>query len=463
MAGIPDYSTTASANTSVGGNSVAEGWAPSAVNNAIRALMADIAKWRARMEGAKTSTGSANAYALSSGESLSAYAEPYMAAFTANFSNTGSATLNIDALGAKTIKRSDGSTLGGGEIVNGGTYFAVYEGAADCFYLVNPSRAIERMRVRAATTANITIASGLNNGSSLDGVTLATGDLVLVKDQSTAADNGIYLVGATPARAAGFVSYNDHPGSIITVQEGTTNADTAWLCTSNVGGTLGSTAIAFTNLVPAVTGVVKTVKSQVFTSSGTYTPSTGMLYCQIMCLGGGGGGGGVTSGADHAGGGGGVGGMSLGIHTAADIGASQTVTIGSAGGGASSGNNSGGSGGDTSVGTLCIGKGASGGGGSASSSGGAGGAGGVAGTGNVIAAVGGNGLTGVGGSAGTGGNGGNSLYGGGGVGQSGNGNGNAASGRGAGGGGSKDAGSSGNKSGGAGTAGLVIITEYCSQ
>lgn len=43
MAGIPDYSTTAASNTTVGGISIAEGWAPSSVNNAIRAVMADLA------------------------------------------------------------------------------------------------------------------------------------------------------------------------------------------------------------------------------------------------------------------------------------------------------------------------------------------------------------------------------------------------------------------------------------
>ncbi len=59
----------------------------------------------------------------------------------------------------------------------------------------------KRSRVRAATTANITIAGALNNGDTLDGVTLATGDLVLVKDQTTAAQNGVYVVGATPVRA----------------------------------------------------------------------------------------------------------------------------------------------------------------------------------------------------------------------------------------------------------------------
>ena len=105
-----------------------------------------------------------------------------------------------------------------------------------------------RGRVRAATTANITISTALNNGDSLDGVTLATGDLVLVKNQSTAADNGVYVVGASPARAGEYDTYNEHPGSLIAVQEGTTNADTLWLCTSDTGGTLNTTAIAFTQV-----------------------------------------------------------------------------------------------------------------------------------------------------------------------------------------------------------------------
>lgn len=107
----------------------------------------------------------------------------------------------------------------------------------------------KRARVRAATTANITIATALNNGDSLDGVTLATGDLVLVKNQSSAQENGVYVVGVSPARSSEFDTYNEHPGSLIGVAEGSTNADTIWICTSNDGGTLNTTAIAFTKLV----------------------------------------------------------------------------------------------------------------------------------------------------------------------------------------------------------------------
>lgn len=100
--------------------------------------------------------------------------------------------------------------------------------------------------VRAATTANITISTALNAGDTLDGVTLVAGDLVLVKDQSTTNQNGIYLVGPTPVRWRAFDTFNSHPGRLISVEQGTVNGNTLWLCTSARGGTLGSTALAFT-------------------------------------------------------------------------------------------------------------------------------------------------------------------------------------------------------------------------
>jgi len=110
---------------------------------------------------------------------------------------------------------------------------------------------VNRSTVRAATTATITISTALNNGDSIDGVTLATDDLVLVKNQSAPEQNGIYVVGAVPARSAQFDTYNEHAGAQISVQEGSTNADTIWLSTANVGGTLNTTAINFTKLVVA--------------------------------------------------------------------------------------------------------------------------------------------------------------------------------------------------------------------
>jgi hypothetical protein len=145
-------------------------------------------------------------------------------------------------------------------------------------------------------------------------------------------------------------------------------------------------APASTAFVQAAVGKVKV---QVFTTTGTYMPSAGMVNCIIECCGGGGGGGGAvastTGNNAGTGGGGGAGSNSRKLATAAQIGASKAVTIGAAGTAGAAGNNAGGAGGDTSVGTLCIGKGGSGGGGQAGTSiaVAAGGLGGVAGTGDI--------------------------------------------------------------------------------
>lgn len=103
-------------------------------------------------------------------------------------------------------------------------------------------------RVRAATTASITIATALNNGDTLDGVALVTGDLVLVKNQAAAAQNGIYVVGTSPARWEWMDTFNDHPGVPVFVISGTVNGQHYFTCNSALGGTLGSTAISYTEM-----------------------------------------------------------------------------------------------------------------------------------------------------------------------------------------------------------------------
>ena len=93
----------------------------------------------------------------------------------------------------------------------------------------------------AATTANITISTALNNGDTLDGVTLSTNDRVLVKNQSTASENGIYVVGSSPARAADLAAGADAAGFFTFVEQGTVNADNGFVCTSNKGSAVVGT------------------------------------------------------------------------------------------------------------------------------------------------------------------------------------------------------------------------------
>jgi len=149
----------------------------------------------------------------------------------------------------------------------------------------------------------------------------------------------------------------------------------------------GGALIADLATVAAITGLVKTVKVLKFTASGTYTPSAGMLYAVIECVGGGGAGGGVHATASNfsCAGGGGGGAYARLLASAATVGASKVVTIGSGGTGAPGGATNGSPGGSTSVGAICVAAGGSGGGftqvGVAA---GAGGVGAKTGTGDLI-------------------------------------------------------------------------------
>jgi Repeat of unknown function (DUF5907) len=123
--------------------------------------------------------------------------------------------------------------------------------------------------------------------------------------------------------------------------------------------TLGTNLSMSGTTLNAAGGGVVSVKQQVFTSSGTYTPSTGMLYCIVESVDGGGGGGGVkvASAANVAVAGGGYGGAYGRTRlTAAQVGVSQTVTIGAGGTGGNSTGTSGSNGGTTSLGVLHVGS-----------------------------------------------------------------------------------------------------------
>jgi hypothetical protein len=116
--------------------------------------------------------------------------------------------------------------------------------------------------VRAATTANVTLATALENGDVLDGITLATNDRILVKNQTTQSENGIYIVQASgqPTRATDFDTAAEvDSGDFVFVSSGTVNASTGWV-QINKPVTIGTDAIAFSQ----------------FSGSGTYAAGTGL-------------------------------------------------------------------------------------------------------------------------------------------------------------------------------------------
>jgi len=148
-----------------------------------------------------------------------------------------------------------------------------------------------RIITRVSTTANIDLTADLQNGDTLDGVTLSTGDKVLVKDQSNATQNGIYDVVAsgTATRNADYDTVAELAGQLVIVQEGTVGADRIFLCTTDNSGSIGSTDITFTRVTPSNTGTVTSVAvadsgSSEFTITGSPITASGTISLAVNSI-----------------------------------------------------------------------------------------------------------------------------------------------------------------------------------
>ena len=97
--------------------------------------------------------------------------------------------------------------------------------------------------VKATTTSNGTLSSAFANGQTIDGVSLSTNDRILLKDQSTQTENGIYKVNASgaPSRVEDLDTGADAAGAFVFVEQGTVNAENGFVCTSNKGSAVVGT------------------------------------------------------------------------------------------------------------------------------------------------------------------------------------------------------------------------------
>lgn len=138
--------------------------------------------------------------------------------------------------------------------------------------------------VRVATTTNGTLATAYANGQSIDGVALATNDRILLKDQTTSQENGIYTVNAAgaPTRAVDADSTTELENATVFVSNGTTNADKAYTQTATVT-TPGTTPQAWVQFgggtsVTAGNGLTGTTTLSVLldTASGLLVAGTGL-------------------------------------------------------------------------------------------------------------------------------------------------------------------------------------------
>jgi hypothetical protein len=145
-------------------------------------------------------------------------------------------------------------------------------------------QAVAGLRTRTiaecASTANVNISNALEAGDAIDGVTLVAGDRVLLKDQSTATENGLYIAVGSGAGAASRDPEHDTiaelSGGMVVVNQGSVNDNKIFLCTTDSDGSLGSTNITYTVITPSNTGTVTSIATGTGIDGGTIT-STGTI------------------------------------------------------------------------------------------------------------------------------------------------------------------------------------------
>ena len=134
-----------------------------------------------------------------------------------------------------------------------------------------------RIIAECASTANVVISSALEAGDAIDGVTLVAGDRVLLKNQSTATENGLYIAVGSGAGAASRDPEHDTiaelSGGMVVVNQGTANDNKIFLCTTDTDATLGSTSITYTTITPQNVGTVTSITAGTGLSGGAITAS----------------------------------------------------------------------------------------------------------------------------------------------------------------------------------------------
>lgn len=172
---------------------------------------------------------------------------------------TNRISVSADAIDISTNYVGQASITTLGTITTGtwnGTDIAIADGGTGASTAVGARDNLEarwKDPCRLATTANL----DLNGSETIDGVATANGDRILVKDQTTGSENGIYIANHSGAwsRATDSNTSSKFPaGTTVMVTEGSTNADTGWTLSTNDPITLGSTSLSFTKVIQAAGG-----------------------------------------------------------------------------------------------------------------------------------------------------------------------------------------------------------------
>jgi hypothetical protein len=209
-----------------------------------------------------------------------------------NLSDVTASTARTNlGLGTIATQNANNVSISGGSVTGLGDPSATSDAATKNYV----DQAVAGLRTRtiaeAATTGNISLTTDLQNGDTIDGVTLVTGDRVLVKDQTTATQNGLYIVVSSGAasRDPEHDTIAELSGGMVVVNQGTSNDNKIFLCTTDSDGVIGSTNITYTQVTPANVGTVTSVAvadsgSSEFTVTGSPITSSGTISLAVNSI-----------------------------------------------------------------------------------------------------------------------------------------------------------------------------------
>ena len=209
-----------------------------------------------------------------------------------NFVTESGATARTSlGLGSIATQAANNVSISGGAVTGLGSPSSSSDAATKNYV----DQAVAGLRTRTiaecATTANVNLTNGLEAGDAIDGITLVAGDRVLVKDQSTASENGLYLAVSSGAasRDPEHDSIAELSGGMVVVNQGSTNDNKIFLCTTDNTGSVGSTSITYTVVTPSNTGTVTSVGvadsgAGEFTVGSTPVTSSGNITLAINSI-----------------------------------------------------------------------------------------------------------------------------------------------------------------------------------
>ena len=190
-------------------------------------------------------------------------------------------------LGTMAVQNSGTVSISGGSITGIGTPSNNSDVAIKSYVDELVAGLRTRIIAEVATTANVNLSNGLEAGDTIDGVTLVAGDRVLVKSQSDATENGLYLAVSSGAasRDPQYDTIAELSGGLIVVNQGSTNDNKIFLCTTDSDGSLGSTNITYTQVTPSNTGTVTSIgvtqSGSEFSISGSPVTSAGNITLDV--------------------------------------------------------------------------------------------------------------------------------------------------------------------------------------